>query len=123
MIWMPYQDYRRSAKCLSDQHLREQRVACRKIIGVMFNGQRRDIATWMVDWSRCSDAVLWATDATLREMTRRRLPGGPFGETPWMLIRGTEPPVWLGREEAHRTHKEMLMKADPQHYGRMGWRL
>lgn len=121
MLYMPYRDFYRSAKCLSDQHLREQRAACRRIIGVMFSSQKQDFQSWMLDWAGHSDAVLWATDAALREMERRKLPG-KWGVVPWGMLRATDPPPWLGVAEVHQKHRELLLAKDPVHYGRMGWR-
>lgn len=120
MIYMPYQDYRRSAKCLSDAHLREQRVSCMRVINVLCASQKRDREPWMADWENHLDAVLYAIDATIEELRRRKLQG-PHGICPWMLRKNTPEPSWLGESAYHDEVKQNLLKADPAHYGKMGW--
>lgn len=124
MIYMPYPDFRRSAKCLSDQHLREQRVACRNVIQTLTVPRSAQLdAILRSTWEGHINAVLEVTDATLAEMARRKLKG-PLGVTPWMLRRNDEePPDWLGDEAWHLGVKRILLKADPAHYGRMMWRV
>jgi hypothetical protein len=122
VIYMPYPDYRRSAKCLSNSDLMQQRAACRRLIGVMHSRQHSDWQEWMSEWVNMGDAVLHATDATLEEMERRRMTG-PFGVTPWMLKKNTPPPDWLGNKAFHDMYKTVLLRANPGHYGKMGWRV
>lgn len=122
MIYMPYPDYRRSAKCLSNSDLTHQRAACRQLIGVMHSRQRMDYQAWMDEWLGAGDAVLWITDATLSEMARRKMTG-PLGVTPWMLRHDTPPPDWLGNPAFHDEWKRVLLRSNSNHYGRMGWRV
>ena len=121
MIYMPYADYRRSAKCLSDEHLKVQRMACRRLIGVMFSHQSFDDQPWMREWTGHGDAVLHATDATLCERKRRGI--DERGVTPWMLIKGTPTPPWMDDLAWHDEHRRILLRADQKHYARMMWRM
>jgi len=121
MIYMPYPDYRRSAKCLSDEHLKMQRMSCRRLIGVMFASQSFDDEAWMSEWTSHGDAVLHATDAVLHERRRRGI--DERGVTPWMLMKGTVAPPWLGYADWHEDQKRTLLRLDPKHYARMMWKV
>lgn len=121
-VYLPYPDYRRSAKCLSDAHLIEQRASCRNLIMNItvprcYSGDR----THLDPWVECINGVLWLTDATLEE--RRRRGHDEKGITPWMLYKLGLPsrPDWLGRPDYHEQVKRELLHLAPAHYGKMGW--
>lgn len=121
-VFLPYQDYARSAKCLTDDHLKEMRNSCRNLIQVLTvpNSYSGDM-THVAIWAPCMNGLLWLTDATLYE--RRRRGHDERGVTPWMLYRRdqTHRPYWLGNAEFHATHRAYLLEKAPAHYGRMGW--
>jgi hypothetical protein len=96
-------------------------MSCRRLIGVLFASQQLDEEPWMSEWTGFGDAVLHVTDATLHERKRRGV--DERGVTPWMLIKGTPTPDWLGDQKWHEQEKRTLLKLDPKHYARMMWRV
>jgi hypothetical protein len=120
VIYLPYQDFYRSAKCLSDAHLAEQRRSVREAIQAMTVPFSRT-EPWMQNWEQNVTELLWVADATLRERRRRGV--DERGVVPWMLARRDQPmmPEWLTKEY-HEQERMKLLHLDPTHYGRMGWR-
>lgn len=114
-IYLPYRDFRRSAKCLSDAHLDEQRKTVRKLIQDIVVLHRDD-----EQWSGHVTQLLFVCEATLCERVRRGR--DERGVVPWMLDHGDPEPGWLGLEEFHAQERMKLLHLDPQHYGKMGWR-
>jgi hypothetical protein len=120
MIYLPYRDYRRSAKCLSDDHLREQRNAIRTCIRVLtIPGQRMIRTAWIEEWDGHVSQLLQICEATLEERRRRGI--DERGVTPWMLDHHDPTPPWIGNRDYHDAVRQTLLKLDPKHYGRMGW--
>ena len=121
MIYLPYADFRRSAKCLSDEHLREQRGSVRDAIRTLTvprSGPRHD---WIAMWDGHVSQLLEVCDATLEERRRRGL--DERGQTPWMLDHGDYPPPWIGDAYYHEGIRRMLLALEPKHYERMMWTL
>lgn len=120
-VYLPYADLRRSAKCLSDFHLNEQRKSCRHLIHALtvpksYSGDMELVTPWQGHMT----ALLELTDATLEERRRRRI--DERGVTPWMLRHADDTwPPWLGDSLFHTQHKLYLLRADMKHYERMGW--
>lgn len=120
-VYLPYQDFRRSAKCLSDDHLREQRNFVRDAIhvltvpGRLADKRKADVSMWEGHMTQ----LLHVCEATLDERKRRGL--DERGVTPWMLDHGDPPPAWLGDAAFHDDHKRRLLHLAPAHYGKMGW--
>jgi hypothetical protein len=40
-----------------------------------------------------------------------------------MLDHKTESPVFIGDPKFHKGMQNLLLKKDPKHYGKMGWRV
>lgn len=121
MIYLPYQDFRRSAKCLSDDHLREQRNSIRTAIRTLTVPRSGPMDDWIAEWSGHVTQLLQVCDATLEERRRRKL--DERGMTPWMLDHGDYPPDWLGNAFYHDAVRRQLLHLNPAHYARMEWRL
>lgn len=119
MIYMPYPDFRRSAKCLSDAHLREQRNSIREAIRTLTVPRSGPEHDWIGEWRGHVSQLLELCEATLQE--RRRRGADERGVTPWMLDHGDYPPDWLGNAYRHDQDKRRLLHLDPAHYGKMNW--
>jgi hypothetical protein len=119
MIYLPYRDFYRSAKCLKDNHLIEQRNSLRDNIHALTVPGIR-CADWAEQWRGHTTQLLWLTDATLRELRRRGR--DERGRVPWMLDHDDPDPEWLGTDAYHGEQRMILLRMDPEHYGRMGWR-
>lgn len=122
-FYLPYQDFYRSAKCLTDDHLKEQRAFVRDAIqAVSIPGRMIRRPVDVVMWEGHINALLHLCDATLRERKRRN--SGERGVTPWMLEKRDQPwPLFLGDKEFHDDFKRKLLHLAPAHYGKMGWKL
>jgi hypothetical protein len=119
MIYMPYPDYRRSAKCLTDDHLKEQRNSIREAIRIITVPRSGLMQAWIQEWEGHMTQLLYLCDATLEERRRRKI--DERGVTPWMLNHEDPPPKWLGDVYYHDQSKRRLLHLNPGHYGRMGW--
>jgi hypothetical protein len=122
-FYLPYQDFYRSAKCLHDDHLREQRTFCRDAIQALtIPGRMLRQPVDVVMWEGHVSALLHLCEATLRE--RRRRNSGEKGVTPWMLERREErEPLFIGDNAFHDQFKRKLLHLKPEWYGKMGWRV
>lgn len=123
-IYLPYPDFRRSAKCLTDEHLRLQRNWIRSAIHALTVPGRLSLRVYDIDigaWDGHMRSLLFLCEATLDERKRRGI--DERGVTPWMLDHGEEPPAWLGDPAFHDEQKRKLLHLAPSHYGKMGWRL
>jgi len=119
-IYLPYPDYRRSAKCLTDDHLKEQRNFIREAIRTLIIPGRLSKALVNVAvWEGHMTSLLQLCEATLDERRRRKI--DERGVTPWMLDH-EDPPLMFDKA-FHDGMKRVLLKANPLHYGRMGWRV
>jgi hypothetical protein len=119
MIYLPYSDFHRSAKCLSDRHLAEQRSSIREAIyALTIPGVKRP--HWTGPWEGHVTQLLHLCDATLRE--RRRRGRDERGVVPWMLDHHDPLPEWLNDPAYHGNQRMLLLREDPTHYNRMGWR-
>lgn len=120
-IRLPYQDFRRSAKCLTDSHLKEQRIFIREAIHALTVPGRLDRQPVNVlVWEGHMNTLLWICEATLEERRRRGI--DERGVTPWMLMkRGERMPTFIGAKEFHDAEKRKLLQLAPAHYGKLGW--
>ena len=113
-IYLPYQDLRRSAKCLSDAHLDAQRLTVKYLIYDIVVHHRS------TKWTGHMTQLLELYEATLCELSRRR--GDSMPPVPWMLDHKDPPPAWLGDRRFHDSQREALLRLDPAYYERMKWR-
>lgn len=113
-VYLPYPDFRRSAKCLSNAHLHEQRLAVRGLIYDIVIHHRQN------EWSGHMTQLLEVYAATLAEWSRRGVLVADV--VPVMLDHGDRPPAWLGDRRFHDSQREALLRLDPAHYERMKWR-
>ena len=113
-IYLPYQDFRRSAKCLTDAHLDEQRITVKYLIYDTVVHHRS------TKWDGHMTQLLEIYEATLCELSRRR--GDRTPPVPWMLDHADPPPAWLGDPAFHGEERMRLLRLNPAHYERMKWR-
>jgi hypothetical protein len=114
-FYLPYPDFRRSAKCLTDAHLDEQRLTVRGLIRDIVIHHRES------EWSGHVTQLLEVYEAALCEWSRRGLVG-VADVVPWMLDHDDPMPSWIGDQTYHGQHRMALLRLNPEHYGRMKWR-
>ena len=120
--FLPYADFRRSAKCLDRQRLGKQRLENRQIIQALTvpgSGWANHPAVTM--WEGHVTWLLHYQAAIIEEWERRGYRNSIA--VPWMLDHGDPRPIWLGDTIFHDSHKSNLLRKDPEHYGRMEWRV
>jgi hypothetical protein len=120
--FLPYPSFERSARCLDDPRLGNQRnevliilrTLAREIRGWqnhpavrMWRGHAGALVEYglsiCAEWTRCGHP-----DRVRAKLLRRR------------RLDTTRPP-WLGRRAFHHSHKSNLLRKSPAHYGAFGW--
>jgi hypothetical protein len=117
--FLPYPDFKESARVLDRQRLGKQRVECYQIwraLTGLSNGWVNHPATKM--WAGHVDALCDYYARVCEEWVCR----GYRHNTTYMTW--TEPylrPAWLGNPDFHASHRSNLLRKDPVWYGQFGW--
>ena len=122
--FLPYADFKLSARCLDRARLGKQRVECMQIARAIVGesgGWKNHPATKM--WADHLPALCSYWRAIVDEWKSR----GYIDNTHKELERieseycvdrlASNMPVWLGNEEFHTSHKSNLIRKKPEHYG------
>lgn len=124
--FLPYPDFRESARCLDRQRLGKQRVECLQVLRALLGeavGWRSHPAVRM--WRGSTSALLEYGFAVCDEWRRRGYRDTVADSlTDLMLTHDVEEgpaPRWLGDQPFHDSHKSNLLRKDPAHYGRFHW--
>lgn len=128
--FLPYRDFRRTARVLDERRLGKQRVEVLQILRALTwetYGWKHHPAVLM--WHGHVPALVTYGVAVTDEWTRRGRPDtcrlqilefAGAGQAPPqrdLAAEGMLPP-WLGRREFHRSHQSALVRKDPAHYRR-----
>lgn len=116
--FLPYPDFRESARVLDMRRLGKQRVEAKQIATALVRGGA---------WSRHPATLMWSGhlvalgayyNAVLDEWVRR-------GYRSTMVRMPTSAvyrlPFWVGDDTFHASHRSNLLRKDPAHYGQFGW--
>jgi hypothetical protein len=122
--FLPYPDFALSASCLDNKRLGKQRLEVYQILRVLLGGSK--------GWKHHPAVLQWAGTelqlikyglAVCSEWARRG-----FNDTLQEKISSLvcseaslQPPVWLGDERYHASHRSNLLRKDPVWYGQFGW--
>lgn len=123
--FLPYPDFRESARVLDDQRLGKQRVEVIQILNAL-DGVGKP-------WSQHPAVRMWRGHE--RALIDYGLQicfewiGRGFNDTVSIklddLRRSNKlepiPPRWLGREDFHASHRSNLLRKRPSHYSQFGW--
>ncbi len=131
--FLPFPDFKRSARALDQKRLGAQRVEALQIFNALTvpgHGYRHHPAAKM--WKGCEEGLLryaltmaeeWqgrgfndTVADTLASHALERL-GLTVVRTQTELKAAGELPPWLGRTAFHRAHKSNLLRKNPEHYG------
>lgn len=117
--FLPYSNFKESAKCLDDKRLGKQRIECLQILKALTDknyGWQNHPAVKM--WNGCEHALASYGIAICDEWISRG-----FNDTCRSKIieigYGINPknyPKWLGLESFHNSHKSNLLRKNPEHY-------
>lgn len=123
--FLPYPDIERSVATLDNKRLGKQRVECHQILGILLDwptkdgkkrtGWRNHSATRM--WRGYPDALKVYMDASVKEWVRR----GMNNSYELWNFSDVEMPPWFGSAFFHRTHRQVLLFKDFDHYSQFGW--
>lgn len=123
--FLPYPDYRESAKVLDNRRLGKQRVEVLQILNAIQDPNRRGwqnhpcTRMWrahvpaLIEYgvAICDEWIQRGFRDTVREKLLSRLDNGA----------SPEPPAWLGDPELHASHRSRLLQKDFEHYRQFGW--
>ena len=121
--FLPYEDFRESAKVLDRARLGKQRVETVQILKALTLADYgwkqhpatkmwRGYANWLVDYGMaiCDEWLLRGYDDTCYDQIISIRDSLIPSET------NTSPPPWLGDERLHRSHRSNLTRKDPEYY-------
>lgn len=127
--FLPYKDFKASAKVLDNKRLGKQRVETLQIMRALTTGEGwiHHPATKM--WEGYEYALLAYQEAICDEWAIKR----GFNDTCLVKTQDLyaasglgypelELPKWLGLKKFHTMHRANLIRKDPIHYGRFGWK-
>jgi Pyrimidine dimer DNA glycosylase len=123
ITFVPLPNYATTAACLDRRRLGKQRLEVLAIARALVNprtplhGHPACVMWWgaqnsLVEYGLaiCDEWIERGYEDTLRERIAALKISGP-----------TVPPVWLGCEAVHSSHRGNLLKKDPEWYGTFGW--
>ena len=121
--FLPYPDFALSAACLDYRRLGKQRLEAFTILKILAGdsaarGWRNHPATRM--WRGSAESLGEYFNAVLAEWIgrgyRNTMVFAPVASAP------AQKPWWFGLERFHAAHRANLLRKDPVHYGRFGWK-
>lgn len=117
--FLPYADFRRSAACLDTRRLGKQRIEARQILRVL-----RGLSK---GWAHHPAVLMWrgheaALGAYMNAVIDEWVLRGYRNSIPKARVSRYRPPSWLGDRKLHASHRSNLLRKDPEHYSRFGWR-
>lgn len=119
--FLPYPSFKRSAKVLDYRRLGKQRVEAFQLIEGMRKpkqfGWRNHPAFKM--WLGHSNALKMYFNTMVEEWIGR---GYNNTMEPYVLRGNIFLPKWIGTRRLHSSHRANLLRKDPEHYGRFGWK-
>lgn len=136
--FLPYPDFKESARVLDRQRLGKQRIETLQILNVLcnnyqfpFNGMKSNVPwgghpavkMWwtyenhLIDYGLaiCDEWILRGYKDTCREKILKYQKLAPNG------FKGM-PVNWLGNENFHSSHRAALLFKNPEYYSQFGWK-
>lgn len=119
--FLPSADFEACARCLDSRRLGNQRLEALIILRTLrrqtSGGWRHHPAVKM--WRGHENELGHYLNCMIEEWVRR----GYRNHIRRRRVRfPLRPPPWLGEERLHASHRSNLLRKDPAHYGRFGWR-
>lgn len=117
--FLPYPDFDKSARCLDDKRLGNQRREALIIFNTLTRGEGGWINHPAVEmWKGYENALACYFDVNVKEWRRRGFKNN------MLLIPITRPivyPPWIGDETFHASHRSNLLRKNPEFYKQFGW--
>lgn len=116
--FLPYPDFKLSALCLDNKRLGKQRVEAFQLLNVLLDrttskGWRNHPATKM--WKGYEPCLQHYFNVMLETWIERGFNNTMKRE---VLATTPTPPIWLGNEDFHRSHRSNLLRKDWDHYSK-----
>jgi len=123
--FLPHKKYKKSARCLDYKRLGKQRVECKQIYLALTNGGGWVNHPAVQMWKGHEYQLLKYAIAITEEWISRGYNDSllPFFRTEIETFGMCKKPTWMGNKKFHNSHKFMLMKKDPEHYGQFEWKI
>jgi hypothetical protein len=134
--FLPYRSFESSARVLDNKRLGKQRVEVMQIMAALVKLQvHTDTAN--IAWGNHPATKMWKgyefalmsyQEAVCAEWARRGFNDTCRDKTKRMFDllpeenRKPKVPKWLGLKKFHSAHRANLLRKDPDHYGRFGWK-
>lgn len=120
--FLPYADFTRSAAVLDRARLGKQRVEVLQILRVLHgltHGWQHHPAVLM--WQSSPGHLVDYGVAICDEWIRRGYRDTCRDKIKALYVKKRKPPVILGHELFHSSHRAALLHKFPSHYGQFGW--
>jgi hypothetical protein len=123
--FLPYSDFKESAKCLDYRRLGKQRVEGFQILKALENKKNKNSAPkgWINHpatkmWEGYEDALKCYVNACIEEWVARG-----YNNTMSLYIATCAPemPWWHGKHELHSSHRAALLYKDLNYYQQFNW--
>jgi hypothetical protein len=136
--FLPMPEFYGSARCLDDKRLGKQRVEAKQILIALGVPVGDHLGNSLSSWRHHPAVLMWkGHEADLAQYAMVmsdvwRMRG--FKDTLFDQFRtamrycvndcrfGMTSPNWLGFDRLHASHRSNLLRKDPRHYGRFGWK-
>lgn len=116
--FLPYPDFRESARVLDYKRLGKQRVEARQIINTLVVGGRWSRHPAVLMWSNHLVALSAYHNAMIDEWVRR----GYRNTMSHLAVAAVyRLPDFIGDEAFHASHRSNLLRKEPWHYSQFGW--
>jgi len=132
--FLPYPDFKKSAKCLDWRRLGKQRVEAYQILRILCgvnegNGWVNHPAVRMwegYEWALfdyiCEICLEWIEVRGYKDTIYDKIDLLPIPGDPNLAINLNLPmPPWFGDASFHASHRSNLLRKDPEWYGQFGW--
>tara|TARA_R100000008_G_scaffold79507_1_gene61220 strand:- start:2375 stop:2854 length:480 start_codon:yes stop_codon:yes gene_type:complete len=125
--FLPYKDFKKTAKVLDYKRLGKQRVEATQIINAIEGNPRKDgkpYKGWVhhpcsVMWKKYVPALKYYTNIMIQEWKDRGYNNTmeKYDIKHWIVM-----PSWLGKKEFHSSHRANLLRKDYEYYSQFKWK-
>jgi len=122
--FLPYADFKETAKCLDYRRLGKQRVEAKQILNILLG--RTQSKAWthhpaVLMWQGYENALKEYYNSILMEWIERGYKNTMQYETINVLYPIAYPP-FIGNEQFHASHRSNLLRKDKEYYGKFNWK-
>jgi len=124
--FLPYPDFKKSAKCLDYKRLGKQRVEAKQILNIL-NGKAKLNKNGKISWENHPAVKMWKgyekpLTQYMNTMIQEWIDRG-YKNT-MEINRSNEKfdlPPWIGDDRLHSSHRSNLLRKNKDYYSKFGW--